>query len=64
MRELYKMLSEKEKKLEEEADRAEDRKILLRRQAKETELRIKYLEEKVHLILHVVDISPHVWKLK
>jgi hypothetical protein len=60
MRGLDIVLSERIKELELEADRAMDRTILLRKQAKESAFKIKSLEEEVHLILHVVDITPHI----
>lgn len=44
MRELDTVLSERIKELELEADRAMDRTLLIRKQAKETALRIKSLE--------------------
>jgi predicted nucleic acid-binding Zn-ribbon protein len=47
MRGLDIVLSERIKELELEADRAMDRTILLRKQAKETAFKIKSLEEKV-----------------
>jgi hypothetical protein len=52
MRKLDVILSDRIKELESEADRAVRRTIILRRQDKETALRIKDLEEKVSKMIH------------
>jgi hypothetical protein len=48
------VLSERIKELELEADRAMDRTILLRKQAKESAFKIKSLEEKVEELMLVL----------
>ena len=56
MREASIILSETIKEIELEADRAFDRTIHLRNQAKEAALRIKDLEEKVSKIIHFLSL--------
>jgi hypothetical protein len=46
-----------------ELEKLEKQNTSLHKRAKESAFKIRNLEEKVHLILHVVDITPHI-KLK